>query len=247
MNGSQSGIILSELDRERFGFSIAWAKDIRKEMLSDILSSCKNAGVELLIARCEASDWPTIHALEQTGFLLMDTIVYYERDVNATVPEIRIDGISTREASLADAHSLRNVALEAFHGYVGHYHNDPALPKDKADAVYADWAYRSVMYKSVADTVLLAIRGYEIVGFITLRKSGPGTAEVPLNAVSPHARRRGVYRLLLAEALGWCKQHGVRKCFISTQLSNSAPQRAWGQMGFLYSHAVYTFHKWFCC
>jgi GNAT superfamily N-acetyltransferase len=66
-----------------------------------------------------------------------------------------------------------------------------------------------------------------------------------LNAVAPAAQGRGLYRALLLEALRWCEGRGATRMVISTQLTNLGVQRVWCLLGFVPSHAFYTFHCWF--
>ncbi|HOK77811.1 MAG TPA: GNAT family N-acetyltransferase, partial [Verrucomicrobiota bacterium] len=245
MRQVQSAIECSELDRERFGIAVAWARHMRREMVPHALEWCRKESVRLLIARCEGSDWPTVHALEKSGFLLMDTLVYYCLRVSGNIPKVDVQGVSFRQASLHDATAVKQAAARAFANYQGHYHNDPLLPAEKCDAIYSDWAYRSVVNNSVADTVLLALVQDQVAGFIALRQTDDHEADIPLNAVVPEFQRRGIYRALLAQALTWCQRHGLLRCCISTQLTNTAAQKAWVRLGFEPLHAVHTFHKWF--
>ena len=245
MSEVQSAIEFSELDRERFGIAVAWVRHMRREMVAPALEWCRKEGVRLLIARCEGSDWPTAHALEKNGFLLMDTLVYYSRRVSVNISEVDVPGVSFRQANLGDANAVKQAAARAFANYQGHYHNDPLLPAEKCNAVYSDWAYRSVVNNAVADAVFLGLVQGKVAGFIALRKTGEREADIPLNGVVPEFQRRGIYRALLAQALTWCHRQGVVQCSISTQLTNIPPQKAWVRMGFEPSRAVHTFHKWF--
>jgi|YNPNPStandDraft_1061719.scaffolds.fasta_scaffold49091_2 GNAT superfamily N-acetyltransferase len=244
---AEAQLTLSELDSKRFGIVVAWTKNIDAKQLQEAMHWCRQHDVRLLIARCPATDWQTVHALEKASFALMDTLVYYKRSVPGAAPQPCGTGVTIRQAKNTDAEPVAEVARLAFRGYQSHYHNDPLLPKQDCDEVYVDWARRSVRDKTVADVVLVAEVGERIIGFLSLRGACGKVADIPLNAVDPSYQRQGIYRTLLASAIEWCSENGFENCSVSTQLPNNAAQKVWVRMGFEPSHALYTFHRWFDC
>lgn len=235
---------LSALDRERFGVTTARVDGLTAEQLPDALDRSRAEGVTFLIARCAATDFRTVHALERAGFLLMDTLVYWGRDLRKTpLPPLDSDA-TIRPARADESAQVKALARDAFRGYFGHYHADERLDRAQCDETYASWAERSVLLRDVADAVLVAEQSGSLAGLITLRLNSPEEGEGVLFAVSPSAQRRGLSRALLAGALAWCAEQGASRMIISTQLVNVASQKAWARVGFEPDYAYYTFHKW---
>jgi len=236
---------LSPLDTQRFGVRTARARVTTVEEVPEVLDFCAREGVQFLIARCRADDLRIAHQLEQAGGRLMDTLVYYRRDLRkAPVPEEK-PPVLIRPARPEDEEAIRHVATEAFRGYRGHYHADPRLDPAKADEAYVDWAVRSCRGE-LADEVLVAVGDNGmLLSFATLRLNSQEEGEGVLFAVHPEAQGRGIYRALILEGMRWCMQQKVASMVVSTQITNIAVQKVWVRAGFEPSHAYYTFHVWF--
>lgn len=236
---------LSALDQARFGIRTAIARPISRDMLPDLLNFCRDNHVVLLIARCPTSEHWAIQAMEREGFSLMDTLVYYRRDlVGHPIPQ-HAGPAAIRLCQPGEEHAVKSVAEEAFRGYVGHYRADPKLGMPQCDAVYPDWAFRCCLSRDVADVVLVAELDGSIVGFAALRINSPDEAEGLLYGVSSRAQRLGIYRYLMVQGMDWCLRAGAACMVISTQITNIVAQRVWVRLGFEPSHSLYTFHKWF--
>lgn len=245
MQRSISLIALSALDEERFGVRTAKSKDFTWHEIPEILTQCGQSHIQLLIARCPTSDLKTTQELERRGFLLMDTLVYYEHNlhlINVIVPneKIIIRGILPGEAE-----DVRTLAAESFKGYRGHYHADSRLDVHQCDDVYKSWAYNSCISKDFANEVLVAVLDDKIVGFASLRINDPKESEVVLNGVLPKSQRMGIYRMLIENSLIWSIRQCVKRMIISTQITNIAVQKVWVRVGFQPTSSFYTFHKWF--
>lgn len=238
-------VYLSDIDKERFVIETARAPEVTIETLQSVLDFCYEHTVQLLIARCNASDLKTVQAMESNGFFLTDTLLYYQCDILTTpaarnVPHINISPVHPGEEDM-----VKNMAYEAFRGYVGHYHADPKLDRQKCDEAYASWAYRSCIRKDIADQVLVAKQDGSLKGFIVLKMHKPEAGQLVLNAVHPEAQGSGVYSALVSAAKEWCFQQGAKRITTSTHLPNIAVQKVWARHGFWLTHADCTFHKWF--
>jgi ribosomal protein S18 acetylase RimI-like enzyme len=242
---SEDIVTLSSLETERFGVVAARCSVATADHFEQALLFCRENQVALLVARCRAADYSAAHAIEVAGGRLGDTLVYYVRDLSTAVHSVEQTETQIRPFRPADGPAVVTVAADAFRGYVGHYHTDPRLNRDKADEAYADWAYRSCRSRTPGDEVFVADRGGAIVGFLSLRLNAPEEAEIVLNGVSPAAQGMGVYRHLLAASLVWSQSHGASRTIVSTQLTNFRVQRAWIRAGFQPANAQYTFHLWF--
>ena len=237
-------VTLSALDKERFGIVTAKEPLFTVGTLQDTLRFCQENGVQMLIARCACEDFPAAQSMEKAGGRLMDTLVYYLRDLDRPLPE-RDPNVVVRPLRAGDAPGVSRVATECFRGYIGHYHADPRLDRAKCDEVYISWAERSCLDRAVASTVLLAEIGEQIVGFLTILERSPDEQEIILNGVDPAFQRRGIYRALAVAAMAHARSSGAKRLTISTQLINIAVQKTWSRLGFELLRAYYTFHLWF--
>lgn len=235
----------SALEHARFGIVTARLSD-KRVPLDRVNAAAREHGVRMITARVTAEDLPRIHALEADGFRLMDTLVYYaHRLEELPAPAPLPAGIDIRSATIADTAAVVEVARAAFRGYLGHYHADPRLDDAAADAAYVEWAETSVTGQSVDRPVLIGLRDGQIRGFLTLRRNSDEEVEIVLNAVHPSAQRGGLYSALIVRALHEARAMGAARMIVSTQITNAAVQRVWARKGFVFDHALHTFHKWF--
>lgn len=245
MPEKRSLVMLSQLDLERFGVITAKTSSTTSENISETLKFCEENGVELLIARCSTNDLKTCHAMEKQGFLLMDTLVYYSRDLTKNPIPADTGKAAIRLSKPADANAVEEVARDSFKGYFGHYHADERLDRSACDAVYTSWARNSINQLELANAVLVAEWQGEVAGFATLRENTPQEGEGVLFGISPAAQGQGIYRSFIVQAMNWSLARGHQRIVVSTQITNVAVQKVWIRTGFEMSHSYYTFHKWF--
>jgi len=228
MNSDHRLVHLSDIDEERFGVRTARAEEVTAAALPSVISFCHRHAVVLLIARCPASDLRAAQAMEREGFLLMDTLLHYGRDLlNAPIPADS-PVIPVRAALPGEEGDVAEVAAQAFRGYLGHYHADERLDRGQCDEVYTSWALRSCLSRDVADEVLVASLGDSIAGFLTLRMATPEEGQGILFAVSPSARGCGVSSALMIGGMRWCLEKGASRMMIPTQINNMRSQKVWG-------------------
>ena len=245
MKAEEFGLSLSAIDEERYGIRTARVGQITRDTLPDVMKFCRDHKVVLLIARCLVSEIRTAQAMEKQGFLLMDTLVHWEWDLNTRAIPEDVNKIPIRPIRKGEVEQVEKLARVSFRGYPGHYRADERLDPDKCDEAYISWAVRSCVSQDVADEVLVASDNNSIIGFITLRLNSPNEGQAILSAVSPNARRKGIFRSLLIHGMLWCLGKGANRVILSTQLSNKASQKAWARLGFVPYRYYYTFHKWF--
>lgn len=237
-------VYLSTIDEERYGIRTARATYVTVGTLPSVMEFCRNNKVILLIARCLTSELRAAQAMEREGFSLMDTLVYYMRDLVATIsPET--GKILVRPIRPGEEDAVRVVAAESFRGYLGHYHADERLDRAKCDEAYISWAVRSCLSKDVGDEVLVAGQEGQIVGFATLRLNSLEETEGVLFGIVPAFQGQGIYRSLMIHGMEWSRLKGATQMIYSTQITNIAAQKVLARLGFEPSHAFYTFHKWF--
>jgi len=245
MEKTEEIVWLSAIDEERFGVRTARATAVTKHALPLILDFCLREKVALLIARCYASELDAAQTMETEGFLLMDTQIYYRRNLGKESLFYDPAQVKIRPVLPGETGKVMEIAAQSFKGYMGHYHADARLDKKKCDETYVSWAERSCLSREAAEEVLVAEKNGDLVGFATLRINSPSEGEGVLFAVSPRAQKTGVYGCLIAAGIDWCRMKGVSSMLVSTQITNFAVQKVWIRQGFEPFKALYTFHKWF--
>jgi GNAT superfamily N-acetyltransferase len=241
----QFDIGISGPDTNRFGVTYVRATNIAKSNIGEALAFCRLHRAAVCVARCETGDLATMQALEEEGFRLRDTLLYYEARLDpSTVPAPRLS-VPIRPAKPGEGEAVGAVAKLAFADYFSHYHADLRFDRAKVDEVFVDWARRSCMDKGVADDVLVADGGGELGGFATLRLNDATEGEGVLFAVHPRYQGKGIYRDFMIAGMRWCLEHGRTRMIVSTQVNNYTVQRAWARLGFVPYKSYYTVHKWF--
>lgn len=245
MSMDTSRTCLSKIDEERFGVKTAKSTMITTGDIPGTLNFCKENNVTFLIARCSTSDIETVQKMEQLGFSMMDTLVYYSFNLKKKpIPE-DISDIKVRRVLQGEEVIVRDIACDSFRGYRGHYHADSRLDTKKCDDVYTDWAYNSCFRNGLAHEVLVAELNESLAGFATIRINTAIEGEGVLFGVAPSFQGKGIYRSLMIGGMKWCVSEKLDTIIVSTQIVNTAVQKVWTRLGFEPSHSYYTFHKWF--
>lgn len=239
------GPYLSDIDERRFGIKTARVEDIGLSDLQEVLAFCNTQSVSLLIARCSTSNVRTVQALEAQGFFLTDTLLYYIKDMLCEAVPMDLGESLIRPFRPGEEDRVKAVAVQAFRGYLGHYHADPRLDPSKCDEVYASWAVQACLSAEPNHAVLVVEGEKSLNGFATLRLNSPEQGEGVLFAVAPYAQGAGLYRSLMLHGIEWCRSKGAHSMVVSTQINNIAVQKVWSRLGFEIHKAVYTLHKWF--
>ena len=241
-------IVINEIETRRFGVVCARLHPgpVSGASLKEVHEDAKNKGVGMIAARIDVSALDQVHALEQAGYKLMDTLVWYGRRLSDAVAKsmATTSNIRLRLSEPCDADTVEAIASRAFANYFGHYHADPRLSRTAADAAYVEWARTSVAAATDLSPVLLAIEEEIVAGFATMRLNLSDEAEIVLNAVEPLRQGRGIYSALVKGALGQAETLGAKRIIISTQINNYPVQRVWSRLGFVHERSLYTFHKW---
>lgn len=241
-------LVLNELETKRFGVKCARFA-ITSNQLPDLALLNEQArveGIRMVSARLDVSHLPLAHLLEDDGYRLMDSLVYYTRP-NIPLPETKLlpDGLSLRRAIPEDALGVAIVAREAFKGYFGHYHVDPRLDNAAADDAYVEWAETSVSRMDNGKVALIVEAADKIVGFCTVKRLNDMDADIELSGIMPENQGGGLYSRLIEHCILLSQEMGAENTKISTQINNYAVQKVWARSGFHHERSVYTFHKWF--
>jgi ribosomal protein S18 acetylase RimI-like enzyme len=238
-------IEINSLETKRFGITAARVTDPFAD-LKEINRAARAQDVQMLTLRIDTGALARVHHLEDDGYRLMDTLVYYSRSLSdLPAPAANPEGETIRPATPEDASAVAAVARASFANYFGHYHADPRLSGKAADEAYVEWATKSVESCDAVSPVYVAESRGRIVAFLTTRIGPQGECEIPLNGVHPEAQGAGMYGRILEQGMKAMKEVGCDRVVVSTQINNIAVQRAWGRRGFRMIRSSYTLHKWF--
>ncbi|MDD5557015.1 MAG: hypothetical protein PHN82_07180 [bacterium] len=212
-----------------------------------LLDRCRADGYAHLNVRADADDFPLIHCLEAAGFFLTDTIVTY-----IFIPRRQELGhgkylFKTRLYRPEDHDGVLRVAEEAYRGFIGRYHADPRLPRERCDRLYRLWAER-ILDAGIAERIIVAERKGKVVGFLGYRlkrdildATGVKVVGGGLGGCLPEGF--GAYVAILEEAM----REGMRRYDMQdfeTQLGNVNIVRVYQKLNFEYARARHTFHAW---
>lgn len=205
---------------------------------------CRSSGVEMLTLRVLTNKVALVQALEALEFRIMDCLVYYQCSTEY-LSAAKPSSLEIRKATAEDAKAVAETARLCFSDYSSHYHADARLDRVKVSEGYIDWAERCCTDREVASCVFVAIVGEAIAGFIALRQNSPSEGEGVLNAVHPSFAGAGIYGQLITRSKQWCRDNGMKRMVISTQIDNLKVQRTWSNQGFYLNKSYYTLHRWF--
>ena len=236
-----------ERERARFGYRMARLtldSACGRADAESIMKMCRSSNVEMLTLRVPTDKVALVQTLEALEFRIMDCLVYYECPTEC-LALLQPSTLEIREATLNDATAVGEIARLCFSNYSSHYHADARLDRVKVSEAYVDWARRCCLDREVASCVFLPIMDKAIAGFIALRQHSPAEGEGILNAVHPRFAGSGIYGQLITRSKLWCRNNGMKRMVISTQIDNLKVQRTWSNRGFHLYKSYYTLHRWF--
>jgi RimJ/RimL family protein N-acetyltransferase len=244
-------------DSEQFGFPAARidaliaagdyheARTRAAWLVAEVVADCSAAGVRHLTARLDAGDLAAQHALESTGFELIDGIQTF-----SLVSAPQVPANSTIQARLFQPEDLEPLLAIARQAYTfDRFHADAALGAGVADAANEAWIRNSCLGQA-ADAVVVAVAEGEPVGYVTCQLDrrpaallGGPLGRIVMVATAARARGRGVAREATACALNWFARQGAVEVEVGTQLRNVAAGRLYESCGFRLSGVSLTFRK----
>lgn len=237
-------ITFNALETDCFGIRCARVDDAHAP-LAAINAAARADAIDYLSVRVSTDDIARVQALEDDGYRLMDTLVYYRAPLSMPpISSPNPKGVDIRFANADDAEAVSAVAANAFEGFFGHFHADARLSRQASDAVYSDWAKSCVMTQTATLPTLIAHSSGQIIGFLASRQTDDVCADIMLNAVVREMQGRGVYGALLDHAMHQIAAARYQEVTISTQINNIPVQRASAKRGFRMQKSYYTLHKW---
>jgi len=209
---------------------------LKKVLLNTIFKFCKDNNIQHISIRTDTEDLSSLHALESTGFVMVDGILTFALNLEETKINSEKSNINFRLATAEDSEKAANLARTAY--IYDRFHADPSIPTDRANELHANWLRNSCSGKA-ADAVILAEENQNLLGFVTC-KIHKQTKEylhktigtIVLVATSMKARGRGIARATTLESLKWFKNHDVDIVDVGTQIANIPASRLYESCGF---------------
>ena len=223
------------------------------ELVEKAIISAKNDGYKFLLCKVYTDDLVTIHALERTGFLLVDTLLDYYVDFRKTpfnkIPEQNpAEDTIIRFARLEDGNELTELAKASFVNHYGRYHSDPRIPRNLATQVYVEWMHSCL--RGYADYFVLAEIEGKIAGLSIWKKTSDLEKTIPvrinhysIGAIHPDYFGKKLFSLLTYEGMKLLNQESD---IIEgpTHINNYGVQRGYTRLGWQIGDARHSFHKW---
>ena len=227
--------------------------EILRELTSQLVQTLADRGTQFVVCKVQSSELAAIHALEQSGFLLMDTLLDFVFDFSRTpLEKIRFperDGqLKIRPAKDTDLPVLIDINEKSFGDYFGRYHADPQMPAGTATRIYTEWV-RSA-FQGWADWILVAELDDKIAAYGLWRKprgaeerNSIGVAHYDLAAIDPEFRGRGLWTALMHDGM-WIARDCAQYLIGPVHVSNYPVQHLLQKFGWSMSGARHSFHKW---
>lgn len=227
--------------------------EILCELIEELQRTLAKTASECVVCRVSAGDLTAIHALEQHGFLLMDTLVDFVFDflrtpIQGSKPPEQDKQLNLRPAQLADMPALMEINRRVFADYFGRYHADPRIPPGAATKIYVEWVRFAL--QDWADWVIVAEIDGAIAGFGLWRKLGdatqnnsPGVAYCDMVVADPAFQARRVGTALMLEGMRIARD-SVQYLVGPVHISNYAIQRTLQRLGWRISGARHSLHNW---
>lgn len=220
---------------------------IAAALLNTALEGAREAGLEHLSVRIDVDNLCLMHALEDTGFRLMDTLCTYIFEQGQELPTCKDKRYMTRNYRPDDYQAVLDVATTAFKGYPNRFSVDPHLNDEQAGKFYLEWTKKFCRGKQM-EQLIVAEKKDRVIGFLgwqsnqdLYRLTGKRVVGRGLGACYP-LRFNGYYDLL-HEATRRALQT-ADSCEYDTQSFNMATMNLYQQLGFRFVRAKYTLHCW---
>jgi ribosomal protein S18 acetylase RimI-like enzyme len=227
--------------------------EILHELIDELLRKLAKRGTQCVVCRLPSNELAAIHALEERGFLLMDTLLDFVFDFSRTpIEKIRFperDGqLAIRPAKATDLPSIIEINKKSFGNYFGRYHADPQIPASTATRIYTEWV-RSA-FQGWADWILVAELDDQIAAYGLWRKALGieeknclKVAHYDLAAIDPKFRGRGLWTALMHDGMLIARDF-AQYLIGPVHVTNYPVQHLLQKFGWNTSGVRHSFHKW---
>ncbi|PWC16550.1 dTDP-4-amino-4,6-dideoxy-D-galactose acyltransferase [Brenneria roseae subsp. roseae] len=191
-----------------------------------VLTPAALARYALTQAKIPADNLALADTLANIGFRLVEG----EVDLCLSLDDTPATAVLPRQrvADSADIPMLRQAAAKVFS--LSRFRSPWYQPTDSG-RFYARWIENAVL--GTFDNLCLLVENEAGVpqGWVTIRQLGDGEARIGLLGVFPDVTTRGVGAQLMALAEMWCRQQGIQRLRVATQVGNVAALRLYLRRG----------------
>jgi ribosomal protein S18 acetylase RimI-like enzyme len=238
-----SRLLRLDWDSRHFGWPVARLTGDRldRNELAASLETARRTGVRLVYWFADPFLQPDASLMHRYTGLLADRRVTFRLDLPLPAAAAAPAGCELLDWPRGEP-SDTLIALAMSAGNSSRFAADTRIPRDRFAALYETWVRRSTR-REMADTVIIATRDAEPVGFVTgsLREF---RASIGLFAVAESAQRRGIGSALLRAAAAWAAGAGASELDAVTQLGNQPAVRCYSRHGFRQVELQHVFHFW---
>ena len=216
-----------------YGFQHLGALELLNSFLKDVPKG------SFVSCRIPSSHYPQIHALEKSGFLLIETYLILR---NQEIKRTKDTGVSKTPVEIRDCTSseiVRVMEIASSSFVHDRFHSDPNIPDHLAGYSRALWVQSAL--RDPSKDLLIATRGSEILGF-NCTKARAGQVVIDLIGVDHAARGKDVGSQLVNRTFTDALAKGVRSSEVGTQAHNVGSVRFYQKHGFVLTNSFYTFH-----
>lgn len=193
-------------------------------------------GNVFLYAKVPVQDVTNIERLEKLQFHLVDTNVVLDK--KATQDRKPSGKTIVRLAESKDEQQAVELGRRSF--AFTRFHQDPAIPKEKADEIKAEWV-RNYFKGTRGSHMIVAEKDNQIVGFLLMIFSeGNFELIIDLVAVDPDFQHQGIATDMIIFAENMIEN--VKSVKVGTQIANIPSLKLYGKLGFKVCHSAYVFH-----
>lgn len=205
------------------------------DSLAQTLEQLKGQAKLVYLAIPEELQAPEL--LQRYNGKLVDVKTTYAKPVSAHA--VFPPAVSFYEGTTASEQLIR---LSIAAGIYSRYNTDPAIGRDKYEAMYRIWVERSAD-RSMARHILVCQEGLHIAGMVTLGEKN-GRADIGLVAVDAASRGKGTATLLMEAAEHVAFREGFREIQVVTQRFNTPACRLYEKSGYKVIKEEYFYHFW---
>jgi ribosomal protein S18 acetylase RimI-like enzyme len=221
-----------------------------RTLVEAAVSQAQAAGAVTIHTRIPLDNISGIHALEATGFRVMEVQSLWLFDLTRQAVPQPQSGHVVRALRPDDADEAIALARGAYTDTPDRFHADQHLPLTAADALYADWI-RNCTTGEEADYMMVVEAGGHVVGFGTLRywddhggACNVRIGQLLLGAVDPAYREQNINVDVMAGMLRWLKDAGSDLAFVGTQANNISSLISMTKLGWRPVHSALGLHAW---
>lgn len=234
--------VFSKEESKRFNLRVF--RNVLSEINPEFIKSeIKSKHIELAIIRIPVELSNNLHKLSTIGltYFVADTLVYYYNNlINFLPTKLSNNDLVFVPFTEYLLQSMYDLIDEIFKNYTNHYHSNPLISVDIAEA-YKEWAKNYLLNaRENVNSWLIQLGGKNIAFIICL--SNMKETEVILNGVIPSESGKNVYGDMIKYIQSFFKDLNCETIKISTQLTNYAVQKVWVRNSFVLKEAFYTVH-----